>query len=368
MTDNLDSAANSLAEQTKKIDFALFYTHGDMDKAKEMVAGSYKDVFAIKANISTSSIYGAFLLFFNHNFCASPHVLAIISTSFKVGDLKTTVPWRQYEMEIADLVKEGDHDAVLGKQLQEGLTSYFSIQFDEEHAANELQSLLQRGDDIGVGHLFQRFIESKIGFQNVSVSVDSDEISSIDMEFLSKTSEKVNPRDLPSQKAKDEEKKKMKKIEKMEGEGEEEEDPLDSKTVKLILMGSLILSPIRGKDISKIIAGDKVKIKIVDENPKAISVAKAFDAYDDGEIGPIGGRVISIKMRGDGGYSIVVIIAKGIFVKIEEDEGNIKVLMDTASSVKPEKETASTVSVPFLILLVVIFVILIAMIIFFLKS
>ena len=71
MPSDLDSAANSLSEQTKKLQIALYYTFGDEDKAKKMVNGTYLDLYVIKGKFSSSSVYGAFVVFLNasHMLC-----------------------------------------------------------------------------------------------------------------------------------------------------------------------------------------------------------------------------------------------------------------------------------------------------------
>ena len=63
MTENLDAAMSSLSEQNKKLDIAMHYTHGDADKAKEMVSGHYKDVFVLKVKFTSTTSSGAFLFF-----------------------------------------------------------------------------------------------------------------------------------------------------------------------------------------------------------------------------------------------------------------------------------------------------------------
>ena len=63
--DNLDKAVDYLAEQKRKLDISLHYTHNDMEKAKKMASGNYLDLYVIKARFSASTTFGAFLLFFN---------------------------------------------------------------------------------------------------------------------------------------------------------------------------------------------------------------------------------------------------------------------------------------------------------------
>ena len=70
----------------------MYYTHQDAEKAKNMVAGIYKDMYAIKAKFSVSTTYGAFIAFFNITYCTLAHSYAVLSHSYIVDDLKTNQP------------------------------------------------------------------------------------------------------------------------------------------------------------------------------------------------------------------------------------------------------------------------------------
>jgi hypothetical protein len=131
--------------------------------------------------------------------------------------------------------------------------------------------------------------------------------------------------------------------------------------VKLIINCSLILSPIKGKEISRLAAGDRIRINIVDSNPKAVTVAEAFGAYREGKFSPISGRVKSIEMVPDSGYIIYVVIAKGVLGKIVEEEDNIKVAMDPSYYVESAGEEEAKSNLP--VIMVVLTAIAIAIIV-----
>ena len=125
------------------------------------------------------------------------------------------------------------------------------------------------------------------------------------------------------------------------------------------------MSPIKGKELSKIKDGDRVKVSLSARNPKAIHVAKAFNAYDGEKILPIIGRVVSIK-HVSLGYQVYLIIAKGIYVKIDEDEETIKVSMDpTITKEQMEAEQSSGRGNIVVIILIVVLLMVISLILFF---
>lgn len=345
--DSLKTAVSGLSEQTKKLEIASYYTHGDFEKAKQMVAGTYRDIYAIKGKFSSSSMYGAFIIFFNNVWSSLAHIHAIVTHSFDINDIKTNIDWRIFEKEISDNLTRKEHDDVLTSHVKEELANGFTMQF-----GNELKRLLDSGDEITINHLFQKLAQTRMGFQNVKCTLDIEQLSSLDMELLSISSRKINLEEY-RRKLKEEETKK---------EVSPEEEGMDNSTitqkdVRLLLNGSLILAPIKGKEIGQLVTGDRVKIKIVDSNPKAMEVLRAFNAIQDNNVLPITGRIVSIKRRADGTYVIFVIIAKGIFVQIEEEEDNIKVAMDPGSLAVESagSDAPSGLSLPVIIILILVF-------------
>ncbi len=354
---NLQSAVDSLSEQTRRLEIAKYYTHGNFENAKKMVSGSYRDLYAIKAKFSSSSVYGAFLVFFNTVYQQLTDYFGIVSHEFSVDDIKTTGDWKIFEQEIERNLKFKLHDDVLGNHLKDEINKAFTPQFGQD-----LKKLLDSNEEIGVNHLFQKVTQDKLGFPNVKISVDFNQLSSLDMELYSISSKKITPDQMKEGgETRDE---KVDDIERID----DDEDPLDGKNVKLILEGSLMLAPIKGKEISSLVRGDRIKVKIIDKNPKGIALAKAFNAYEEGKMLPITGRIVSIKSVPAGGFKIFVIVAKGIFLKIEEEEEQIKVAIDDLV-VKPGESSESEgfqLSPPVIIILVVAFLGLIAAIFLFL--
>lgn len=147
---------------------------------------------------------------------------------------------------------------------------------------------------------------------------------------------------------------------------EDDSEALKGKEVRLILRGSLILSPISGRDIGLLVVGDRLKVKITDTHQKAMSVLRAFNAIENEEVRPIIGRIVSIRHRADGGYTIFAIVAKGIYVKVEELEENIKVAIDTSyMDHEPERASMTPASIAAIAGLGVALLALIALLLYF---
>jgi hypothetical protein len=356
MSNDLESAASSFSEQSRKLQIAMYYTYGDDEKSKKMLSGAYLDMYVFKGRFSSSSVYGAFLLFFNTAYLKLMHIYTIVSRSYETSEIKTSKDWRNFEKEIVEISKAGDFDEGFSGELKEYLAKGLNLK-----ELTKILKLLEQDDAIAVNHEFQRFLTDATGYQNIEVSIDYEKISSLAMEIHSITSSKVSPADLAMGHTKP--KAPDVKIEKID-------DPLEGKEVKLVLNGALILSPIKGKDIFSLVEGDRIRLSLVDNNPKAVEVARAFDAYDDenGKFKPITGRIISKKHEGV--YTFFAIVARGIYVKIVEEEDSIKVAMDpsyysNAKADDPGEGSKNSIS---LIMSGVAFIVLIIIVLYFIMK
>jgi len=351
MPGDLDSAAGNLSEQTKKLQIALHYTLGDEEKAKKMVNGSYMDLFVVKGKFSSSSVYGAFIVFVNVALLRVVNSYSMISRSFEVSDVKTNQDWRTFEKQLVEISKQSGYDEAMTSKMKDGMGKALTIP-----EITKFTKLIEQDDGIAANHSFQKFITDVTGFQNVKLSVDYEKTNSIVMELNSVTGTKISN---AVEAAKE-------KITEAEVKVEKLDDPLEGKDVKLILNGALVLSPIKGKDISELVVGDRIMISIIDKSPKANDVLKAFNAFrEDGSPKPIAGRVFSIKHTTD--YKIFAIVAKGIYIKIVEEEDFIKVAMDPAyfNTQNPTEEADNKKNKMMILILAGVFFILIAIIMVF---
>lgn len=356
MTNELETAATNFSEQAKKLQIALYYTHNDQDKAKKMLNDTYRDLIVLKGRFSSASVYGAFIIFFSSVYMKVMNSFALVSKSFELADMKTSMDWRNFEKQLDNILKKGGMDEVFTAQVKENISKGLTIQ-----ELTKLLNLISINDAIAVNHSFQKFLSDVTGFQNIELSLDYESVTSLAMELHSITGMKIPPAELARGQM-DEKSKQEVKVEKID-------DGLAGKEVKLMLNGALILSPIKGKDIAKLAVGDRIMISIIDKNPKSVDVAKAFNAYDsEGNMKPIPGRIVSLKR--DDYLHIMAIVAKGIYMKIIEEEENIKVAMDPAyynqaSKNEPEDKGSSKTM---MVVLSLVFVVLVGIILFFVFS
>ncbi len=352
MSETFDQAAGSLTDYTKKLEIALFYTNGDEERARQMIAGTLLDVYVIKGRFSSTSSFGAFIAFSNQHYLTLNSVYAIITDDFEMKDIRTSIDWKTFERDLVDFIGTHGHDDVLGRQFKTVFTSSFNINF-----AGQLKRLVEEQGDMEINRLFQQVVQDRMGLQSVSMSVDVELISSLDMEVASITSRKAADYRSQSGAGKSEDPD-------IQIDLDDDAEALKGKDIRLVMNGSLILSPISGRDISLLVMGDRIRVKILDTHRRAVQVAKAFNAYDDDGIKPITGRIVSIRHRRDGGYTIFAIVAKGIYVKIEELEDNIKVAIDTSyMEATGEEGGLSKASIIMIVGLVALLIILVAAIV-----
>ncbi|MGL4368580.1 MAG: DUF4899 domain-containing protein [Spirochaetota bacterium] len=331
MGDNLDSAVNSLSEQTKKINIALFYTNSDMEKAKQMVAGAYKDVIAFKVKFTSSSQYGAFIVFFNSIQFRFIDSLFVVSNDYLVSNIDNMQDWRLFEKDISTS-RANISDFRLINELKDKIDKAFTSAICMSVAK------LAEKDTTQLSHIMQKMIQECTGLQRVDVSFEIARISSLEMELDSITTRKI---DTMAAAAADEAKQEQPATEAVPSDPDEPKPGANG--IRAILRSSLILSPIKGKHISELVIGDRVMVSLVEMNDQSKSVAKAFNAYDEenSRILPIPARVKSLRYIEGTGYKIFVVIAKGILGQIIEEEKNIKIMMDPATQAEEKAQAAA---------------------------
>ena len=156
-----------------------------------------------------------------------------MSKSFELSELKTAVDWRNFERQLDLVQKKGGIDEIFSSQIKDNISKRLTIQ-----ELTKFVRLIEAKDEISLGHNFQKFLTDVTGFQNIVLSLDYEESSSLAMELHSITSTKLSPAELA--KGQNQQPQPEVKVEKID-------DALEGREIKLMLNGALILSPIKGK-------------------------------------------------------------------------------------------------------------------------
>ncbi|HDP80301.1 MAG TPA: hypothetical protein ENN21_05600 [Spirochaetes bacterium] len=351
MNENLNAAIDSLSEQTTRMKIAMYYVNGDMEKAREMLSGSYRDLYVLKGTFYSASLNGAFIVFYNCMYNKHHDSHMVIIPTFMTKHLDTAVDWKLFEKELLEVQAQPEYSSALSASLKSKLNENFNAGF-----LKELTRFIENNNTITIERNFQKLIQYAMSLQRMDLKIDFQPLSSLDMELYSVTAHKTDPAGLAMQSQEGE-----KKEEPKSDTGGEVVEGRDG--VKLVLAASVILAPIKGKDISALEPGDRIKVNIIDKNPKAITIAQALDAYVDGKLKPVTARIKTISHEPGKGFTIHAIIAKGIVVKVAEEETNIKVQMDSTyelsrSAAESEKSSVMPIVIAFAALLAVVGIVL----------
>ncbi|MCU0845594.1 MAG: hypothetical protein MUC76_11785, partial [Spirochaetes bacterium] len=242
--------------------------------------------------------------------------LVFLVSAYMTKTIDTATDWKIFEKDILEALASDDHDSHFETLVKNRFYDGFNPGF-----CAELTRFLQSDNGIAVERTLQKLTQFILNVQRIDIKVEFQHISSLDMELHSASCKKIDPSSLETQEKRHE-------AGPVPDQDARDELRVGQDGVKLIMSCSVILSPIRGKDIARIEPGDRIRVYISDSNPKCVSVAKALNAYEDGELKPITARVKSIKPNSGGGYTIFGIVARGIYAKIVEEEASIKVALD----------------------------------------
>ena len=305
-------------EQVSDLEIALYFTGNNEEAAKEMVSGNYKDQYAVKGIFSSSSISGAFLIFFSLSI-QSPTNTYVVATTHPISGLDSEMDWLSFEKSIVDIYASGKLDGIKTGTVSSALSSGMTFSFNQD-----LKKIFESSDPVMINYRFKRLLEEKLMVPQLRLAMDFEPLSSLEIELKSSSARKLNLKDLKRRNQEEE------ILKETITKTRKHDNPLAGKDVKMLFSGKFILSPIKGKNISLLTQGDRVRVFITDKNSKSIKVAQAFNAFDEKTqtILPISGRVVSTRFFPKAGYEFYVIIAKGIYLKIMEAQEDIKVSID----------------------------------------
>jgi hypothetical protein len=359
VSDEINNTGGSAEDPDYRTSIALFYTGGDVQKAGEMLDGTYRDIHALKAYFTSATLSGAFIIFYNIKHLKLVDSFVHVTSGVAGKNPDPGLSWWEFEKAVNNAVRNEEHDDILGRTLRDGITRSFSIGF-----ITDLNKYLENEDDISLNRLLQKVVQDSLGLQRVEMKVLAESTTSLDVEIKSLTTRKLDRQTLETQKMNA-----AGQVRAIEGEAASNVPREGVDGVKLILKASFILSPIKGKDVAKLQVGDRIRINLVDRNPRAVSVAKAFNAYDEqnNKFLPVNARIKQIEKIEGNGTEIYALLAKGVLARIVEEEDNIKVAMDPNYVWQVEENAESKANIAGLMVVLLIIAICTAVVIALIK-
>ncbi len=315
MLENTDQQ-EAFTEKTKLLNTALKYTNGDMERAKFMVSGQYNDVKIIKGkfDIEEINIYGMMLIFVNIPNKYIMHMdILIMQIDNIISKASIFDSWKTFYSDLLDfMAKEEDKNVpshTLIKHLTASLENY------------DIYSNLESDNLEGLTGIISDIIRKFYSIGRINCQLNTDNSNSLALDLAK----------IPIEEQK---KTQDKESEQLEVEHLIKIEEIESKA-DFVLNGRIIISPIKGKHISDVKVGEKIKVILTGKEPINKEIAKKLNVLsDDDEILPINMRIIEKFPIGKKGYYIYGLIAKNVLVRIIEEE-DIKIEIDTVQ--KPPK-------------------------------
>jgi hypothetical protein len=323
----------NIGDKAKRIEIALKFTDGDMDKAKLMASGSMSDVIVVKGKfiVGDQNISGFFLAYFNiigeYIACIKS---AVVSNNSIFSRIRVFDDWKShYKNMLAyekgeDIVDSGKFDSDL-------LGSFIRVDVFPDVQKQNLDYLSATIPDM---------IKESFSSSNVKCQLDLEQTSSLELVLAGidimlpaveeeQPAESAEPAPSPEVKSSAESPfaKKLAEIE---------------SKAQFIVEGCCVLSPVKGKLIAEINPGERIYVVLPAKDSVTQRILDAYKARNsEGNPLPVIGRIMEkIPNETTKGFILYVLVAKGIYAKIVEEE-NMKIQTElTAASQKSDNEAA----------------------------
>lgn len=321
------SNQGNINEKAKRIEISLKYTNGDMDKAKLMASGGLLDITAIKGKFIIADkgkeVSGFFFAYFNviEEYIAAVKSV-IVSNNSLFSRIRIFDEWKSlYKNMVA--YQKGDDTVNSEKFNSDMLTSFIRVDVFPDVQKENLDYLSSVIPDM---------IKESLGNPNVKCQIGLEQTSSLELSLMGidimvpapEEEVKGEPQGVDTKPV-------------TESPFERRLAEIESKA-QYIVEGSCLLSPVRGKLIAEIVPGERIFVVLPGKDPVSQKILDAYKARNsDGSPLPVVGRVVEkVPNETTKGVILYVLVAKGIYAKLIEEE-NVKIQTElTASSMKGE--------------------------------
>ena len=324
---------NVIGEKAKRIEISLKFTNGDMDKAKLMASGNMFDVIIVKGKfvVADQDVSGFFLAYFN---IIGEYIAAVKSVVVSNNSLFSRIrifdDWRSHYKNILAYGK-GDDTLDSEKLNSDLLQSFIKVDVFPDVQKENLDYLSSTIPDM---------IKSSFGSSAVKCQLDLEHTCSLDLvlagiEVMVPTTDEEPHEDEQDTAAPAE----VKPV---------PETPFTRKLAEIeskaqfVVEGCCVLSPVSGKLVTELTAGERIYVVLPSKDSVSQRILDAYKARNsEGNPLPVVGRVMEkVQNEEAKGYILYVLVAKGIYAKIIEEE-NVKIQTElSVASSKSDKDTA----------------------------
>lgn len=313
----------AMGEKSKRIETALKFTNGDMDKAKLMASGKLQDVVVIKGKFvdPEKNISGIILIFVN---IVDEYIAAIRTVQSSTTGVFTVIrifdDWKLLYNNL--MAYESGPDALDPSKLNQDLLDSF--------IKNDIFPDVQSMNLDYIAASIQNIIQASFESEKAKSQIELEKSSSVDIA--------LSGIDVMVPAGEEEETRVEKNLPRTDLE--KRLDEIESKA-SFIVEGKIVLSPVKGKYINETVSGEKIFVTLPGRDELSEKIIDAYKARDhEGKPLPVIGKVVEKIDIESGGVVLYVLVAKGIYAKIVEED-NVKIQTEVTLSKKTEKKTES---------------------------
>ncbi|HPG52685.1 MAG TPA: hypothetical protein PLA65_08685 [Spirochaetota bacterium] len=295
---------DSLNEKTKMVDIAMKYTRGDIIKAKEMSGGQYLDIIVVKCKflVEKKGLSGMFMAYFNY---IHEYIACCSSIIFS----KTT-PFEK--LRIFDDWKALNKDLLAFRQGADVIDSQnFTYYLTDSFVGYDVFPDVQEKNLTDLTRTVTEIIAKSFNVDSVKCQIELESTSSLAMDLAGLKIDMPGsaPKEMTEIVQEDD------RIVKVESEA------------KFVIEGKGIVAPVKGKNVTELIPGDKIMVLLSGHDMVSEKILKMLNAHDqEGGRLPVPGRLKAKIPIEKGGTMLYAVVAKGVLAKIFEEE-NVKLLL-----------------------------------------
>ena len=320
------SNQGSIGEKAKRIEISLRFTDGDTEKAKLMASGGLADITAVKGKflVADQDISGFFLAFFN---VAGEYIAAIksvvVSNNSIFSRIRIFDDWKSHYKNIVAYQK-GEDKIDSEKFDSDMLGSFINVDIFPDVQKENLDYISSTVPDL---------IKASFNSSSVKCQIDLEKTSSLELVLMGIDIMVPSPGEDKQGDGRESEGKSV-----PETAFEKKLADIESRA-QFVVEGNCVLSPVRGKLIADISSGERIYVLLPSKDSVSQKILDAYKARNaDGSPLPVIGRVMEkIPNETTKGCILYVLVAKGIYAKIIEEE-NVKIQTElSAAPVKGER-------------------------------
>jgi hypothetical protein len=300
----------NLKEETNKMDIALKYTNGDMNLAKKMVAGIYKDLYTIKGRVElTSILFGFFFINIKQKGDEFAECHFFATADRQAGQTKGFMPIIQIVTSLTQMIQKKKEDSNTTSALMSAFSDSLSGKI-----GREIISAAYKKDLNNLTKLFTFIISSHMQFKKVSIQLGIEETSSFEWEYKILKETRFSSVSFGST-----------------GDAQKSDVPMDfmdsseikdfEKNFLKIVDVEVVVSPVKGILMRDLMPGVKIKIILPIANQEQKEFAQAHGAFnEEGQIQAIPASFDRyINLPGNKGYIIYASLPDKILCRAFEE-------------------------------------------------